>query len=45
MVERFQIDYALKRMFNNKALLVFGRRQTGKTTFVEKLLEKLNNQL
>nr|WP_294894612.1 ATP-binding protein [uncultured Pedobacter sp.] len=44
MVERFQIDYALKRMFKNKAFLVFGPRQTGKTTFVEKLLEKLNKR-
>ena len=44
VVERFQIDYALKRMFKNKAFLVFGPRQTGKTTFVEKLLEKLNKR-
>ncbi|HET8830286.1 MAG TPA: ATP-binding protein [Pelobium sp.] len=29
-------------MFKNKAFLVFGPRQTGKTTFVEKLLEKLD---
>lgn len=42
VIERFQINYALKRMFKNKAFLVFGPRQTGKTTFVEKLLEKLN---
>lgn len=42
MLERFQIDYALKRMFKNKAFLVFGPRQTGKTTFVETLLKKIN---
>lgn len=42
MIERFQIDYALKRMFKNKAFLVFGPRQTGKTTFVESLLQKIN---
>jgi predicted AAA+ superfamily ATPase len=42
VIERFQIDYALKRMFKNKAFLVFGPRQTGKTTFVETLLQKIN---
>lgn len=42
VIERLQIDYALKRMFKNKAFLVFGPRQTGKTTFVEKLLEKID---
>ena len=29
-------------MFKNKAFLVFGPRQTGKTTFVENLLERIN---
>lgn len=29
-------------MFKNKAFLVFGPRQTGKTTFVESLLQKIN---
>jgi predicted AAA+ superfamily ATPase len=29
-------------MFKNKAFLVFGPRQTGKTTFVENLLQKIN---
>jgi predicted AAA+ superfamily ATPase len=38
VIQRLQIDYALARMFKNKAFLVFGPRQTGKTTFVEKLL-------
>lgn len=42
MVERMQIEYALNRMFKNKAFLVFGPRQTGKTTFVENLLKKIN---
>ena len=42
MIERLQIDYAMQRMFKNKAFLVFGPRQTGKTTFVETLLEKIN---
>ena len=42
MIERLQIDYALQRMFKDKAFLVFGPRQTGKTTFVETLLQKIN---
>ncbi|MFC5282258.1 ATP-binding protein [Pedobacter alpinus] len=42
MIDRLQIDYALQRMFKNKALIVFGPRQTGKTTFVETLLAKIN---
>lgn len=42
MIQRLQIDYALARMFKNKAFLVFGPRQTGKTTFVETLLQKIN---
>lgn len=42
MIQRLQIDYAMQRMFKNKAFLVFGPRQTGKTTFVEALLIKLN---
>ncbi len=42
VIERIQIDFALKRMFKNKAFLVFGPRQTGKTTFVETLLQKIN---
>ena len=42
MIDRLQIDYALQRMFKDKAFLVFGPRQTGKTTFVETLLQKIN---
>jgi predicted AAA+ superfamily ATPase len=42
VIQRLQIDYALARMFKNKAFLVFGPRQTGKTTFVETLLQKIN---
>jgi len=42
VIGRLQIDYAMQRMFKNKAFLVFGPRQTGKTTFVEILLQKIN---
>ncbi len=42
MIQRLQTDYAMQRMFKNKAFLVFGPRQTGKTTFVETLIEKID---
>ncbi|WP_225870852.1 ATP-binding protein [Pedobacter cryophilus] len=44
MIKRLQINYALQRMFKNKAFLVFGPRQTGKTTFVETLLKEINKR-
>ncbi len=42
MINRLQINFALQRMFKNKVFLVFGPRQTGKTTFVETLLKEVN---
>lgn len=44
MIVRKQIDYALARLFKGKAFIVFGPRQTGKTTFVEQLLTKVNKK-
>src|SRR5690606_3721712 len=44
MIVRKQIDYALKRLFKGKAFIVFGPRQTGKTTFVEQLLAETKNK-
>ncbi|PWS31015.1 ATP-binding protein [Pedobacter paludis] len=44
MVFRKQIDYAFARLFKGKAFVIFGPRQTGKTTFVEQLLEKVNKK-
>ena len=44
MIVRKQVDYALARLFKGKAFIVFGPRQTGKTTFVEQLLEKVNKK-
>ena len=44
MVSRSQIDYAKARLFKGKALLVFGPRQVGKTTFVENLINDLNKK-
>ncbi|PWS27168.1 ATPase [Pedobacter yonginense] len=44
MIVRKQIDYALARLFRGKAFIVFGPRQTGKTTFVEQLLAEVNKK-
>jgi predicted AAA+ superfamily ATPase len=44
MIVRKQLDYALTRLFKGKAFIVFGARQTGKTTFVEQLLAKVNKK-
>jgi predicted AAA+ superfamily ATPase len=44
MVRRQQSDYAKARLFKGKALLVFGPRQVGKTTFVENLIADLNKK-
>lgn len=38
MIVRNQLKYAQDRLFKGKALLVFGPRQAGKSTFVEQLL-------
>lgn len=44
MIVRKQMDYALKRLFKGKAFIVFGPRQSGKTTFVEQLLAEVNKK-
>jgi len=44
MIVRKQLDYALARLFKGKAFIVFGPRQTGKTTFVEQLLAQVNKK-
>lgn len=41
---RKQLDYAIARLFKGKAFIVFGPRQTGKTTFVEQLLAEVNRK-
>ncbi len=40
MINRYQLDYAKDRLFKGKALIIYGPRQVGKTTFVELLLKK-----
>lgn len=44
MIRRVQTDYAKARLFKGKALLVFGPRQVGKTTFVQNLIADLNKK-
>lgn len=44
MVNRAQIAYAKARLFKGKALLVFGPRQVGKTTFVQQLIADINKK-
>ncbi len=44
MIVRKQLDYALARLFKGKAFIIFGPRQTGKTTFVEQLLARINKK-
>jgi predicted AAA+ superfamily ATPase len=45
MIHRQQIDFALKRLFKGKALVIFGPRQVGKTTFCEQLLKKVDKKV
>lgn len=44
MIIRKQLDYAFARLFKGKAFIIFGPRQTGKTTFVEQLLAKVDKK-
>ena len=44
MIVRNQLDYALARLFKGKAFIIFGPRQTGKTTFVAQLLAKVDKK-
>ncbi len=41
---RQQIKYASERLFRGKALIIFGPRQVGKTTFTEQLMATLNRK-
>lgn len=44
MIVRKQLDYASARLFKGKAFIICGPRQTGKTTFVEQLLAKVDKR-
>ena len=45
MISRYQLDYAKKRLFKGKALIIFGPRQVGKTTFCNMMLKKLDKRV
>ncbi|MBK6338670.1 MAG: ATP-binding protein [Bacteroidetes bacterium] len=44
MIVRNQLKYAQDRLFKGKALLVFGPRQSGKSTFIAQLLAQNKNK-
>lgn len=41
MIHRIQYDNILKRMKDNKAIIIYGPRQAGKTTLIHQLITKL----
>lgn len=44
MINRIQINYALERLFRGKALVIYGARQVGKTTFCDQLLAQVSKK-
>jgi uncharacterized protein len=44
MIKRIQLEYARNRLFRGKALIIFGPRQAGKTTFVGQLLSDIKKK-
>lgn len=44
MIQRTQIEFAKERLFKGKAFIVFGPRQSGKTTFVKQLLASIDRK-
>ncbi len=45
MIKRAQLSYAQQRLFKGKALIIYGARQVGKTTFCEQLLQGLQKKV
>ncbi len=45
MVVRYQLSYAKKRLFKGKALIIYGSRQAGKTTFANMLIESSEKEV
>jgi hypothetical protein len=41
MISRYPMSYARERLFEGKALVIYGARQVGKTTFVRHLLQEV----
>lgn len=45
MINRHQLTFAKERLFKGKALIIYGPRQVGKTTFTELLLKETNEKI
>lgn len=45
MISRYQLNYAKQRLFKGKALIIFGPRQVGKTTFCNMMFKDLNKRV
>jgi predicted AAA+ superfamily ATPase len=45
MIVRRQIEFAKSRLFKGKALIIYGPRQAGKTTFCEQLLSGMGKKV
>lgn len=45
MIKRLQLEYALNRLFKGKALIIYGPRQAGKTTFTEQILAQVEKRV
>jgi uncharacterized protein len=45
MISRYQLAYAKERLFKGKALIIYGPRQAGKTTFAEMLLADIAQKI
>ena len=45
VINRHQLAFAKERLFKGKALIIYGPRQAGKTTFTELLLKETNEKI
>ncbi len=45
MIKRLQLEHALNRLFKGKALIIYGPRQAGKTTFTEQILAQTEKKV
>ena len=45
MIPRLQLDFAKDRLFKGKALVIYGPRQVGKSTFTEVLLSEMDKTI
>lgn len=45
MVKRYLKDIVKGKLFKNKTIIIYGARQTGKTTLVTELVRGLNKKI